>query len=169
MNDSQIAMMVLGAVAIIAVTILLEEVFSRALIGLARRSGAKQSTLRGIRYFARVTWILVVAVSVLYYTGLASVFTTLTVGGIAGVAVSLALQSTLSNMISGILLLQDKAIRLDDEIVFGGVRGRVVQIALRNTWIRTPEGNLVLISNSSLAAGPLTNLTATPRLKGLLE
>jgi small conductance mechanosensitive channel len=154
-----------GSVAIVVVAGVLTESLSRTIGSLARRSGAKQSTIRGIKYFTRVTWLLMATIGVLYYTGLSSVFTTLTVSGIAGVAVSLALQSTLSNMISGILLLQDKAIRLDDDVFFGGVRGKVVRIALRNTWIRTQEGNLVLVSNSSLASGPLVNFTATGRLK----
>jgi len=165
LSEDQMLQLLAGSVAIVVVTGVLTESLSRTISSLARRSGAKQSTIRGIRYFTRITWLLISAIGVLYYTGLSSVFTTLTVSGIAGVAVSLALQSTLSNMISGILLLQDKAIRLDDDVFFGGVRGRVVRIALRNTWIRTQEGNLVLVSNSSLASGPLVNFTATARLK----
>jgi small conductance mechanosensitive channel len=169
MSDVQILVTAAGAVAIIAVTVLLGESFGRALAGLAKRSGAKPASVRGIRYFSRVTELFAAALGVLYYTGLASDFTALTVSGIVGVAVSLALQSTLSNMISGILLFQDRAIRIDDEILFGGVRGRVVRIALRNTWVRTQEGSLVFISNSNLAAGPLTNLTASSRLKDFVE
>jgi small-conductance mechanosensitive channel len=143
------------------------ESLGRAMSRLAKRSGARPTTTRWMKYFTRLSWLFLSAMAVLYYTGLTSVFTTLTVSGIAGVAASLALQSTLSNMISGILLLQDKAIRLDDDIIFGGVRGRVVRIALRNTWIRTQEGILVLVSNSNLASGPLTNFTAIERLRDL--
>ena len=165
MDEAQILQLLAGSIAIVVGTGVLTESLSRTVGSLAKRSGAKQSTISGIRYFTRITWLLISAIGVLYYTGLSSVFTTLTVSGIAGVAVSLALQSTLSNMISGILLLQDKAIRLDDDVLFSGVRGRVVRIALRNTWIRTQEGNLVLVSNSSLASGPLVNFTATGRLK----
>ncbi len=165
MDETQILQLLAGSIAIVVVVGTLTESLSRTVGRLAKRSGAKQSTIRGIRYSTRVIWLLVAAIGVLYYTGLSSVFTTLTVSGIAGVAASLALQSTLSNMISGILLLNDKAIRLDDDVLFTGVRGRVVRIALRNTWIRTQEGTLVLVSNTSLANGPLVNFTATGRLK----
>jgi small conductance mechanosensitive channel len=165
LDEAQMLYLLAGSVAIVVVTGVLTEGLSRAIRSLARRSGAKESTIKGTRYFTRITWLLIATIYVLYFTGLSSVFTTLTVSGIAGVAGSLALQSTLSNMISGILLLHDNAIRLDDDLLISGVRGTVVRIALRNTWIKTQEGMLVLVSNTTLANGPLVNFTAAGRLK----
>jgi small conductance mechanosensitive channel len=167
LDEAEMLELLAGSVTIVVVTGVATEVFSKTIGSLARRSGARESTIKGISYFTRIAWLLIAATYVLYYTGLSSVFTTLTVSGIGGVAVSLALQSTLSNMISGILLLHDKAVRLDDDLLFNGVRGRVVRIALRNTWIRTGEGTLVLVSNTNLANGPLVNFTAAGRLKDL--
>ncbi|MDA4118901.1 MAG: mechanosensitive ion channel family protein, partial [Thaumarchaeota archaeon] len=84
--------------------------------------------------------------------------------GVMAVAISLALQTTLSNVISGILLFNDGVIRLDDTIEYSSTRGTVVRVGLRNTWIKTEEGTIAVVSNSSLSSGPLVNRSATERL-----
>ena len=132
---------------------------------VAKRAGAKQSSLRVIRDLFRIAWVMTMVIGILSLSGLASEFSALTVSGIASISVTLALQSTLSNVISGFLLFNDKAIRLDDEIQFSGIKGKIVHIALRSTWIRTADGNLMMVSNSNLSAGPLINYTAAKRLE----
>jgi small-conductance mechanosensitive channel len=49
-------------------------------------------------------------------------------------------------------------------IEFNGTKGKVVKIGLRNIWVKTVEGNLVIISNSQIANGPLINYTVGERL-----
>jgi small conductance mechanosensitive channel len=100
---------------------------------------------------------------------LTSILTSLTVSGIMGLAVSIRLQTTISNIMAGIFLLQDNALQPDDIITFGGVKGKVVKLGLRNTWLETEEGNIVIIGNSQLSADPLTNFTATTRLSKKLS
>lgn len=151
----------------LAGTFTVAQVGSYVLRSVAKRAGAKARRLRLVQEVIAAAWALVAATGILSITGLASEFTTLTVSGILGVAVSLALQSTLSNMIAGVLLLRDKAIRLGDEIQFGGVRGEIVQIGFRSTWIRTKEENIVVIGNSNLQSGPLINFSATSRFEHL--
>jgi len=68
-------------------------------------------------------------------------------------------------VISGLLLFNDGVLRLGDIIEYGGTKGKVVRIGLRNTWIKTDLGHLVVVSNSSLSGGPLVNHTATERLR----
>ena len=109
-------------------------------------------------------WVVVAISGVATFTGLASQFAALTISGIAGLTISLALQSTIQNIISGFLLFSDGAIRVDDEISCGGIKGKVVRMALRNTWIRTDDGKIAIIGNSTLTSGPLTNHSATERL-----
>ena len=93
----------------------------------------------------------------------------LTISGLVTLAVSLALQNTLSNMIAGILLFQDNTLRIGDLIQYSGIRGRVVRVWLRTTWVQTDDGNIAIISNSTLSAGPWINFTATERLTRKLD
>lgn len=89
--------------------------------------------------------------------------------GIVGLAISLALQNTLTNIISGILILSDGVLRLHDSVEYSGVRGRVVKIGLRATWVKTDSGDIAIISNNYLANGPLVNFTARERLERKLR
>jgi len=101
--------------------------------------------------------------------GIASQFSFLTISGIVGLAVSLALQNTLSNIISGVLLLSDGVLRLDDSIEYSGLGGVVVKIGLRATWVKTDRGDIAVISNNYLVNGPLINHTTTQRLERKLH
>lgn len=139
------------------------ESFSYLVRQVARRAGARPPTLRSVRDVVRVVWVALAAFGVASVTGLLSVFSVLTISGIFGLIVSLALQTTLSNMIAGFLLLRDRAIRLGDVIEYGGVKGRVIRVALRNTWVLTEKGQVAIIGNSSLQGGPTINHTASER------
>jgi MscS family membrane protein len=81
--------------------------------------------------------------------------------GIGGLAVSLAAQDTLSNMVSGIMILMDKPFRLGDSIEIQGLNtsGDVVDIGLRSTRIRTSDNRMVIIPNSSISKNQVINYT----------
>jgi small-conductance mechanosensitive channel len=137
---------------------------TRAITSAAKRAGVPQTQLRFSRDIMRTIFVLLAVIAAIHLSGLTSEFTALTVSGIVAITLSLALQTTLTNVISGILLLVDGSIRVSDSVEYSGAKGEVVKIGLRNTWIETKEGNLVIISNSQLASGPLTNYTASQRL-----
>jgi len=144
--------------------IALEELISFVVRRAARKARADPTVLRDIRTSMRLIALVLIISETLTASGLSSEFATLTISGILAVAISLALQSTLSNVISGVLLFSDGVLRLGDMIEYSSAKGKVVRIGLRNTWIKTEPGHLVVVSNSSLSGGPLVNLTATERL-----
>jgi small-conductance mechanosensitive channel len=123
-------------------------------------------TVRALRILLTIGWAAVVAVGLSVSFGPVPLLSTLTVSAIAGIAVTLALQTTLQNLISGFLLLRRRFLRYGDLLLISGVKGTVVSIGLVNCVLRTPEGTLVLVSNSTLLAGPLQNYTAGERLSG---
>lgn len=139
---------------------------------ISLKAGASKAVANSVRQWLGVLMILGAVAGVAYLTGLSSAITTLTLSGIAGLAISLALQNTLSNVIAGVLLLNDGIIRLGDDIQYGGpggVRGEVVKLSLRTTWIRTPTGVITVIGNSNLSAGPILNYSAGARLGKKLQ
>jgi len=146
--------------------------FTRLVTTIATRAGASKAVAHSANQWLGVLIFVGAVAGVAYLTGLSSDITTLTISGIAGLAVSLALQTTLSNIISGALLINDGIIRLGDDIQYGGpggVRGEVVKLSLRTTWIRTPSGVITIIGNSNLSAGPILNYSATARLEKKLQ
>ena len=145
-------------------TILIEEGINRIIRSGAKKAGTNRTVIRDIEVAMRVIAVLVIVTVILSLTGLASQFTAITISGIGALAVSLALQNILSNIISGILLFHDGVIHLNDIVEYGSVKGKVVRIALRNTWIKMDSGKIAVISNSLLAGGPLIIHSATKRV-----
>jgi len=158
----EIALIVVGSA-------LFTEALIRGLSRLVRRAGAHAGLARSIREAFTVIWITLAGVAILSLTGIASEFSFLTISGIVGLTASLALQNTLSNIISGVLLLSDGVLRLDDSVEYSGVKGVVVKIGLRATWVKTDHGDIAVISNNYLVNGPLVNQTATQRLERKLH
>ncbi len=81
--------------------------------------------------------------------------------GVGGLAVALAGREALSNLIGAIVILLDRPFKLGDFIVAGeGDRGTVTETGLRSTRIRTRDGILVAIPNSTVANMKIVNESA---------
>ena len=79
--------------------------------------------------------------------------------GIAGLAVALALQPTLSNIFSGVSMILDKTLKVGDLVYLDqNVKGKVERIGLRSTRIRTFDNELVIIPNTKLADSQIQNI-----------
>jgi small conductance mechanosensitive channel len=136
---------------------------------VAARAGVSRSVARTANQWVAVLMAVLAVAAFAGLTGISSEFTTLTISGIAGLALTLALQSTLSNVISGILMLQDGVLRLGDDIEFASVRGEVVKLSLRTTWLKRQDGVIAVVGNTNLAAGPIVNHSARERLEKKLQ
>ena len=80
--------------------------------------------------------------------------------GVGGIAIALAAQKTLENVIAGASLIFDQAVRVGDTLRIGEITGTVEHIGLRSTRIRTPERTLVNVPNSQIANMSLETLSA---------
>ncbi|HMK82403.1 MAG TPA: mechanosensitive ion channel domain-containing protein, partial [Candidatus Bathyarchaeia archaeon] len=116
---------------------LVGQLLIRSITASARRAGIPQAQLHIFKEGLMYIFIVLATVTVVHLSGLTSEFTALTISGIAAVVLSLALQTTLSNVIAGILILLDNTLRLNDVIQYSGIKGQVVKIGLRNSWIKT--------------------------------
>jgi len=78
--------------------------------------------------------------------------------GIGGLAVALALQSTLSNFLAGTYVITDSIVRKGHYIMLdNGTEGNIEDIGWRTTKIRTWQGNLVIMPNSRLSDAIVTD------------
>jgi len=77
--------------------------------------------------------------------------------GVAGVAVGFAAQDSLANTISGFMIFWDKPFRVGEWISVGGQYGKVSDITLRSTRIRTPQNTYVVIPNKNIIDDVLVN------------
>lgn len=79
--------------------------------------------------------------------------------GIAGFIVGFALQDSLSNFASGMMILFYRPFDVGDTIIAGGASGKVSSMSLVNTTIRTFDNQSLIIPNNKIWQDVITNLT----------
>lgn len=78
---------------------------------------------------------------------------------VASLAVSLAIQGTLTNVASGVTILISKPFVVGDYVEIGAVSGTVSDITLLHTHLTTTDNKLIYIPNSDVSAAQITNYT----------
>ncbi|QJI36962.1 MULTISPECIES: mechanosensitive ion channel domain-containing protein [unclassified Pseudomonas] len=91
----------------------------------------------------------------------------LATSGAVAIIVGLALQSTLSDVFSGIVLNTTKPYQLDDWISIDGTEGRVIDIDWRATQLQTSQGSLAVVPNSLAAKAKIINFSRPADMFGL--
>lgn len=79
--------------------------------------------------------------------------------GAAGLAIGLALQSSLANFAAGILLVSFRYFRTGDYVDFSGTTGTIVIIKIFATKLRTVDGRIVIIPNSKILSNNIINFS----------
>jgi small-conductance mechanosensitive channel len=77
--------------------------------------------------------------------------------GALSVGIGFGLQSIVGNFVSGIVILLERPIKIDDRVTVDGVEGNIVDIGIRATTLRTNEGISVIIPNSQFITGTVIN------------
>ena len=142
--------------------------------GLWRSAGLCQLLLRSaqnrldldsnktmIRFFEKIYRALIALFAVLAILELFGVPVggIVTGAGIAGLAVSLAAQSTLSNLIAGVTLVLERPFGIGDYVIIGSFEGTVEEISFRSTRIRTPDNVVITVENSKICSDYIQNVT----------
>ncbi|WP_240349300.1 mechanosensitive ion channel family protein [Halomonas binhaiensis] len=80
--------------------------------------------------------------------------------GAAGLAVGLALQGSLANFASGVMVIIFRPYRIGDYVEAGGVSGTVQDVQIFTTELTTPDNRKVIVPNGQMMAGAITNYSA---------
>ena len=88
------------------------------------------------------------------------------IGGAIGVGVGFGLQNIISNFISGIIILVERIVKVNDFVdLQSGVTGRVIEINLRYTRVTTADSIDIIIPNSEFITGRVVNWTLGERTR----
>jgi small conductance mechanosensitive channel len=82
--------------------------------------------------------------------------------GAAGLAIGLALQGSLSNFASGILLISFRPFKSGDFVELAGTAGVVEELHIFSTALKTPDNKTVIIPNGAITNGNITNYSTKP-------
>jgi potassium-dependent mechanosensitive channel len=147
------------AVCLFAIIALLTRLIQRWLGGTLlhpRRmeQGLGNSIRTGIGYLGFAVAVL----AGLSYAGL-DITNLAIVAGALSVGIGFGLQSIVNNFVSGLILLVERPIKVGDWIKVANTQGYVRKISVRSTEIETFERASVIIPNSELISGTVTNMT----------
>ena len=82
--------------------------------------------------------------------------------GAAGLAVGLALQGTLTNFASGVMLLIFRPFKVGDYVEAGGESGSVQEIGIFVTTLNSPDNVRIIVANSAIFTGTIKNYATNP-------
>lgn len=148
-----IAIYLVGRIVVRILTGLLEKVMLRAKV-----DATLSSFLSNIARSVLITFVILMALESLGVntTSLAAIM------GAAGLAVGLALQSSLSNFASGVMIILFKPFRAGDFIEASGVSGTVEEISIFSTLMKTGDNKQIIVPNGSIYGGNIINYSAKP-------
>ena len=89
--------------------------------------------------------------------------------GISGLVIGLALQGTLSNLLSGIILSFRKKVQIGNWIETSGYSGEIVDINLNNLILKSVDNSLIIIPNKTIIESPLKNYSITDKMRISVE
>lgn len=134
-----------------------------SLIVRAARRAKVDETLLG--FMSNVVYLMLLTVVCIASLGCLGVDTTAAsaVLAAAGFAVGMALQGSLGNIASGVMLVVFKPFRTGDYVEMAGTSGKVVEIQMFNTILLTPDNIRVIVPNGNITGGTIRNFSAEHR------
>ena len=153
---------ILRTVLALVVGVVVIKLIQRAVERILSRNASLAPIHRYLRSAVSIVLWLLLALVLLGSLGveLTSIIALLSV---AGLAVSLALQNTLSNLAGGIMLLVSKPFTIGDYVEIGAVSGTVSMIGMSYSTLTTVENKEIYIPNSQLSSATIINYTRLGR------
>lgn len=122
------------------------------------RAGVASQAIDFARKFTKCSVIIFVGIGVLRTAGF-DIVSLITGLGIGGLAVALAAQETLGNILGSLQIMTDRPFDVGDFIQYEGHSGRVTHVGLRSSNVLTSTGVRVIVPNKKLAEAPIQNLS----------
>ncbi len=146
----------ISAIAIFIVLYLLGRLTRVVVLWAMGRGKADRQVRTLVRNLVTVTTYVVAVITALVVYGV-NVAVILTAAGIGTVAIGLAFQDLLRNVLAGIWLLLEQPFRLGDTITVLDQTGTVQNVTLRTTTLRTGVGELAILPNLTVFTGIVVN------------
>ena len=161
---------IIVAIIVFLITFIASKYISRLVMSLLSKSNLSKTVRNLISKMVSVAVILLGLFLVLGILNLSKMLNTILAGaGVAGLAISLALQGALSNTYSGIVLSFVKAVKLGHWIETNGFAGELTNLDLRAVTIKEIDNNLVYIPNKLVLENPIKNYSLTDKSRVIVN
>ena len=152
---------VLTALLLLAVCLIVMKLLMKAVNKMLQRTGIDRSLHSFLKTAIKAVLIFLTVVIVADSLGI-PMNSLIALFSVAGLAVSLAVQNSLSNVAGGIQVLTSKPFKIGDYVEAGGIEGNVTEIGILYTRITTWDNKLIQIPNSQISSEKIVNHTAEP-------
>lgn len=149
-----------SAVVILTVGLLLIKMVTKLIARALNRSKLEKAAHSMVTGLLRVSLYVLLGISVAAALGI-DVTGVVALASVLTLAVSLAMQTLLSNVVGGFTILTTHPFHSGDHVEIGSESGTVDEISMTYTRLITPDNKVVSIPNSTVAASRITNFTTT--------
>ncbi|MEY3457367.1 MAG: Small-conductance mechanosensitive channel [Planctomycetota bacterium] len=150
-----------AALVVFVIGRLASRMIGRMIDRAARKARMDETVVRFVGSLSSIIMLLVVVIASLSCLGVDT--TSLSAVLVAsGFAIGMALQGSLGNVASGVLLVFFRPFRVGDTIEVAGSMGKVVEIQIFNTILVSPDNVRIILPNSTITGGTIRNLSAEP-------
>lgn len=152
-------MKIIGALLIFIIGRIVAKILRSILKKMLKKAKVDETL---ISFFASVTYVAILVFIIIAALGTLGVQTAsfVAVLGAAGLAVGLALQGSLANFASGVLMIIFKPFKVNDYIEGGGSAGVVEEIGIFTTTLSSPDNKKIIVPNSKMTGDNIINFSA---------
>ncbi len=149
------------ALVVLIVGLIVIKWITKGIVRVMKKGKVNESLIPFLKSLTNILLKVMLIISVMGMVGI-QMTSFIAVLGAAGLAVGLALQGTLQNFAGGVMILLFKPYEVGNFIEGAGYMGTVKEIQIFTTILLTPDNRKVIIPNSPLATGSITNYSAMP-------
>lgn len=153
---------IIPIILVVIISLVVVKVLTKFTIKVVEKSKMEKS----LHVFVeKVISVLLYFIAILIITDMMGIPVTslLATFSIVGLAASLAIQDTLSNLASGVTILATHPFRVDNFVDIGGITGTVKAINLTNTALQTPDNKIIYMPNKQIVGSTIINYSEMPK------
>lgn len=154
-----LALKILAAVAILVLGRILVGVVTGVVRRMLERHKVEATLSKFLVSLTRIALMTFVIIAAIRALGVETT-SFIAVIGAAGLAIGLALQGSLANLASGVMLVLFRPFKVGDYVEAGGTAGTVDVIHIFSTVLTTPDNKKVILPNGKITADNITNYSA---------
>jgi len=155
---AEYSLKIVGALVIFIVGRWVARILSKLAGKAMKRAKMDETLVRFVQNLCYVALLTFVVIAALAKVGLQTA-SFVAVLAAAGLAIGLALQGSLANFASGILMLIFKPIRVGDFVEAGGAKGTAKEIGIFTTILNSPDNVRIIVPNSQITGSSISNFT----------
>ena len=147
---------ILYGIIILIVGLIIVRLIKAVLKRILRRTKRDEAMSSFIVSLVNIVLEIIVLITALATMGI-NTASIIAVIGTCGVAIGLALKDSLGNIASGIVIIFNKPFKKDDYVQIADEEGRITQINLFNTTLKTDDDTVIIVPNSEAVNNPIIN------------